>query len=166
MEHENSSPIRPKAPPLWRRPGRLWRYYRLRLMRIQASPHSIALGLSLGIFVGLLPIVPFHSVSALGLAWLFRASKVTALLGTLVSNPLDFVPHYLLIFYLGHKVLPLDVPHFDPARISPSEILSEGGDLLAVLMTGGLMLAVPAALLSYFITLAAVKKYRAVKVGT
>ena len=150
----------PKRDPIWKHPSRLWRYYRLRLMRIQASPEAVANGLAIGVFVGLLPIVPFHTVTALGLAILFRGSKAAALLGTLVSNPLDMIPHYMLIYYLGHKVLPLPIPPFSPSHIDLRALLNDGWELLAVLMTGGLLLAMPCALAAYGLSLWAVRRYR------
>lgn len=152
---------RKKYEPVWKHPGRLWKYYRLRLMRIKAPPEVIARGLAIGVFVGLMPIVPLHTISALGLSVLFRGSKAASLVGTLVSNPFDIVPHYMLLYYLGHKVLPLNIPPFSPAHIDIRIILSEGWELMAVLTAGGLIVAVPAALAVYFISLWSVRRYRA-----
>ena len=146
--------------PIWKHPSRLWRYYRLKLLRLAAEPETVARGLAIGVLVGLLPIVPLHTVTALGLAITLKGSKTAALLGTLVSNPFDLVPHYLLIYYLGHKLLPLDIPPFSPRHIDIREILSDGWELMAVLMTGGLVVAIPASLAAYFGCLWMVRKYR------
>ena len=156
---ESRKPI--KREPIWKHPRRLLRYYRLKLLRLGASPEAIAKGLAIGVFIGLLPIVPFHTVSALGLAFLFKGSKAAALLGTMVSNPFDLVPHYLLIYYLGHKVLPLDIPPFNPRHIDLREILNDGWELMAVLLTGGLIVALPASVAAYFLSRWMVRKYRA-----
>ena len=154
---------RPRRDPVWKHPARLWRYCRLRLARLKAPPEVIARGAAIGVFVAVLPIVPFHTVTALGLAFLTRGSKPAALIGTLISNPFDLAPHYLFIYYLGHKVLPLDLGHFNPAHIDVRVVLHEGWDLWAVLMTGGLITAVPAALAAYGLSLWAVRGYRARK---
>ena len=155
--------VKPKAAPIWKKPRRLLRYGFLRLARLHDPPRTVALGLAIGVFVGILPIVPFHTVTALALAFIFRGSKVAAALGTWVSNPLDLLPHYLLLYYVGRKVLPLEAPPLNPERLGLTEVLSDGWDLLAVLLTGGLILAVPASLLTYLLTYQAIKKYRTVK---
>ena len=52
-----------------------------KMLRLKSSPHEVALGLSLGVFVGLLPIIPLQTVTVLLLALALRCSKLTALLG-------------------------------------------------------------------------------------
>lgn len=156
---------RPRRDPIWKHPARLLLYYRLKLMRIKAPPEAIARGLAVGVFVGILPIVPFHTVTALALAFALRGSKAAALLGTLISNPLDMLPHYMLVYYLGHKVLPLDIPPFNPAHLDLTAVLNEGWELMAVMMTGGLILALPSAPAAYLLGLWAVRRYRAPKAG-
>jgi Uncharacterized protein conserved in bacteria len=154
-----------KHGPIWRHPSRLLRYYRLRLLRLKDRPEIVAKGLALGVFVGILPIVPFHTVTALGLAFLFRGSKVSALIGTLVSNPLDMVPHYMLVYYLGHKIIPLDIPPFNPSHLDLRVVLDEGWALMATLMTGGLIVALPSALVAYFLCLRVLHRYRSKRGG-
>ena len=67
-----------------------WKYVHARIRRLPGSPHSIALGVSLGIFVSFTPLFGLHVLLALALAWLMQASLVAALLGTLSGNPLTF----------------------------------------------------------------------------
>lgn len=147
-----------KRDPIWKHPARLLRYYRLKLSRLKAAPEVIARGLAIGVFIGLLPIVPFHTVSALGLALMLRGSKAAALMGTLVSNPFDMIPHYMLIYYLGHKALPLPIPPFSPTHLDLRVLLNESWELGAVLMTGGLILALPSAVAAYALCLWVVRK--------
>ena len=158
--------VKPKADPVWKHPRRLARYGYLRLMRIESSPRGIARGLALGVFVGLLPIVPFHMVTALGLAYVFKGSKVAAVLGTWVSNPLDMIPLYLLAYYVGRALTPLSIPALDTSRLTLSEMLSDGLDLIVVMITGGFLMAIPAALITYFVALKAVRQYQASKAAS
>lgn len=154
-----------KRESIWLRPWRiLWCHY-LRLMRIEAPPWQVALGLAIGVFVGCLPIVPFQFVTALTLALIFRGSKVAAMIGTLVSNPLNFVPFYMMVYYIGRAVTGIEVspPHpsmFHPENFDFASILSGSRDLLIVLLTGGFVLAVPSSVISYYIGLKAVIRYR------
>ncbi len=150
------------------RPSRWWpalqrflRYWYLRLVRIQATPHTIAIGLAAGVFVGLLPVLPFQTVLAIGLAFIVRGSKIAAALGTWVSNPLNWVPFYLLFYHLGKALLPFDVPAFNPSQLEMAEMLDIGWKFFAVMMVGGLVIAVPSAILSYILAFKGISLYRA-----
>lgn len=154
-----------KRGPTRKHPARLWRYYRLKLLRLRGRPEAVAKGLALGVFVGLLPIVPFHTVTALVLALALRGNKAAALMGTLVSNPLNMVPQYMLTYYLGRQALPLPIPPFNPAQLDLRVILNSGWELGAVLMTGGLILALPSALTVYALCLWMLHKYRDLRPG-
>jgi uncharacterized protein (DUF2062 family) len=80
-------------------PGRTAKYYYLRFLRLRGKPGELARGVAIGIFVGITPTIPFHTILALILAMILRGSKIAALLATvLVSNPLTFVSQK---YYLG-----------------------------------------------------------------
>ncbi|MCC8193124.1 MAG: DUF2062 domain-containing protein [Deltaproteobacteria bacterium] len=139
---------------------RFIRYWYLRLVRIQASPHNIALGLAAGVFVGLLPVLPFQTVIAIALAFVVRGSKIAAALGTWVSNPLNWVPVYMMFYYVGRAVVPFDVPPFNPSQLEMAEMIEMGWKFFTVMMVGGLVVATPSAVFSYFIALKGVQAYR------
>ncbi|MCL2162206.1 MAG: DUF2062 domain-containing protein [Betaproteobacteria bacterium] len=140
---------------------RVIRYLTLRLMRINATPHYIALGLAVGVFAGLLPILPFQIVTAVGLAFVVRGSKIAAALGTWVSNPLNWVPLYMLSYYIGHAVLPFDIPPFTTFQLEMAEMVELGWMFFAVMMVGGLVVATPSAIVSYFVALKGIRAYQA-----
>ena len=140
---------------------RFIRYWYLRLVRIQASPHAIALGLAVGVFVGLLPVVPFQILIAVPIAFVLRGSKIAAALGTWVSNPLNWVPVYMLFYYVGKAIVPFEVPPFDPSQLEMKRLFAMGWQFFAVMMVGGLVVAIPSAIVSYFIALKGVRVYRA-----
>ncbi len=77
---------------LW--PRRSWvrsfRYVRLRLVRMQASPHRVALGAAAGIFAAITPFLGAQMLLAVLLAAALRASVPAALLGTFIGNPLSW----------------------------------------------------------------------------
>lgn len=133
------------------RTKRFVRYWFLRLVRIQATPHSIAIGLAAGVFVGLLPVLPFQTVLAIALAFAVRGSKIAAALGTWVSNPLNWVPFYLLFYKIGKAVVPFDVPPFRPSELEMIEMLHVGWKFFTAMMAGGLIIAIPSAIASYFL---------------
>lgn len=77
---------------LWPRKGLLrpLRYYRLRILRLGATPHSIAIGFSTGIAMAWTPFLGFHLGLALILSYLLSGNLVAAALGTTLSNPATF----------------------------------------------------------------------------
>lgn len=58
-----------------------------RLAGTGGSPARTACALGLGIFVGLMPIAPLQTLTAIGLAFLCRLNRLAVLGGTLVWQP-------------------------------------------------------------------------------
>jgi uncharacterized protein len=56
-------------------------------------------------------------------------------------------------------IIPIDVA-FDPHHMELKELFEQGGGIVIVMMTGGLVMAVPCSILSYFITFRAVTRFR------
>lgn len=139
---------------------RFIRYWYLRLVRIQASPENIARGLAAGVFVGLLPVLPFQTIIAIAVAFAVRGSKIAAALGTWISNPLNWVPVYMMFYYVGKAVVPFDVPPFNPSQLEMAEMLEMGWKFFTVMMVGGLVVATPSAIISYFLAYKGVQAYR------
>ncbi|MFK4764914.1 DUF2062 domain-containing protein [Desulfobaculum sp. SPO524] len=144
----------------WVRLRRWIRYSYLRIMRLGATPHCIALGLALGIFIGFMPIVPFQTVAVLTLAFIFKGNKIAAALGTWISNPIDLPFFYYGLYLVGRWVLPFDGPGFDPKHLEMSQLIATGWELFAMMVTGGLLLGIPASIATYFITRRMVVGYR------
>ncbi|WP_051261568.1 DUF2062 domain-containing protein [Desulfovibrio inopinatus] len=142
---------------VYQRMKRTIRYFYLRLLRIKTTPHSLALGLAVGVFVGFLPTLPIQSIWAVGLCFLIGGSKLAAMLGTWVSNPITFVPMLVLNAHIGDMLLPgLNVsPSF--ADINVHNMFSMGLDLITSMFVGGLALGVPAAFFTYVFTLRAAR---------
>jgi uncharacterized protein (DUF2062 family) len=136
------------------------KYHWLKFRRLQGDPKKVALGGAIGIFVGITPTLPFHTFMILTMAPLMRASLLAAYMGIWISNPLTWVPQYFLCYEVGRYLLFRGEPLHIPAHMNLSaflDLLWRGGLALQV---GGLILAVPSAIASYFLTLWAVKRYR------
>ena len=138
------------------------RYIYLRLTRLRGDPHELALGMALGIFAGMLPIIPFHALVAVALALAFSASKITAAAGTLICNPVTIYPVYRYAYELGSFILGFDrnaemlSPVIETIRNEEflhmiTAILSAGGKVAAAFLMGGLTLGIIWAVPSYFI---------------
>lgn len=145
---------------LWQRVLRISRFLWIKVLRIEATPHTIAMGLAAGVFIGLLPVLPFQTVLAVSLAFIVRGSKLAAALGTWVSNPLNWVPCYMLFYYVGKAVVPFEVPPLDLHHVEMMELIHTGWKLFAVMMLGGLIVATPSAIASYFVAHKLISLYR------
>ncbi len=142
---------------------RTLRYHWVKFLRLQDDPRKLAWGMALGIFIGITPTIPFHFVSVITLAPLLRISPVTAVIGIQIMNPLTIPFLYLAAFKVGHFLLhqgtPLKLP--EAYTIASSlDLLWRGGLALQV---GGVILALPPAIASYFLTLWIIKRYRRLK---
>jgi len=133
--------------------------YLTRVKQLQGDPHYIAKGVALGVFIGIMPIVPLHTVSAVALAFIFKASKPAAAIGVWVSNPLTLPFLYYACFKVGHFFFK-HANGFNPKIESIIELFNRGLELGYVMITGGIILGVLPAIAAYFIALKSFKTIR------
>ncbi len=71
--------------------GRTARYHTLRILRLKATPHSVAAGVGVGVAAAFIPVVGVHIAMAVGLAWLIGGNMIAATAGTLLAgNPFTY----------------------------------------------------------------------------
>lgn len=143
---------------------RQFRYIYLRLIRFRGHPHELALGMAIGIFIGMTPTIPFHTIVVIALALAFKASKITALLGTWICNPFTIYLVYKYSYKIGSLLLGFDhntklvepvaqaINHGEFLHIITT-ILGCGGMVVAAFLLGGIVLGLLFALPSYGIFL-------------
>jgi uncharacterized protein (DUF2062 family) len=81
------------------------RLLKLRLLRIDDPPERIARGAALGVVCGILPTFGFGGFIAFGLAFLFKANKAAAILGSLIMNPITTPFFWTFSIMLGSLIL-------------------------------------------------------------
>lgn len=85
----------------WTSPRRLIRS----LLALDDTPHAIALGTAIGMFVGMTPTVGLQMFLVIGIAAatrpLFHFNRVAGLITVYISNPLTIVPLYASFYYVG-----------------------------------------------------------------
>lgn len=118
--------------------------------------HSAAGGVAAGLFCGMLP-APFQMISAALCAVVFRLNLPLAIFTTLYTNPLTFVPLYILAYWVGQAIVGGEAgfvppPEFDFAAIGPWLAASVAwlGHLGFALVVGVLLLASVFAVAGYF----------------
>ncbi|MBI5074697.1 MAG: DUF2062 domain-containing protein [Nitrospirae bacterium] len=133
------------------------------ILTIRESPHRIALAFSVGVFIGMSPLIGLHTVLGLLVAWAFRLNKFVSIVGIYVTNPWTIVPIYSFGIWIGAKILSLNhiIPDIDWAHLSMKELLHTLGPLLMPFLLGTTVLGSVSALLSYAVVYRTVKKSRA-----
>lgn len=128
-----------------------WHEFQRQLRELRGKPHEISLGIAIGVFIGITPIVPFHTVLAVSLAMLLRASKLAAALGVWVCNPLTIPFFYYGSYRLGRFVLGLSELSL-PQDYSFISLIQLGLHVTVAMLHGGVLLGVLPALLAYILT--------------
>ena len=85
-----------------------WRsaqYYAKRVLRLTASPHSIAAGVGAGVFASFTPFLGFHIMMAAAIAWLIRGNIVASAVGTVLANPITLPFMWGGSFEIGKFIL-------------------------------------------------------------
>lgn len=88
----------------------------LRLLRLNATPHGVALGFSLGLALSLFPIPFLGMIVARAVAPLIGASLPAVYAGTAVVNPLTGPAIYFGELWLGGRLLGSPLPSWVDVR--------------------------------------------------
>ncbi|WP_332066081.1 DUF2062 domain-containing protein [Bartonella sp. CB189] len=80
-------------------------YMRKRILRISATPHKVALGFAIGIFLACSPLLGVHMILAVFFSWVLRGNFAAAILGTIFSNPLTFLLIVMVDYKIGYLCL-------------------------------------------------------------
>jgi len=122
-----------------------------RVKTLQGDPHYIAVGMAIGVFIGITPTMPFHTVIAIALAFIFRGSKAAAALGVWFCNPVTAPFFYLGSYKAGMFILGHSAP-FDIKYESILELVKLGMDVTIAMIIGGVILGILPGIAAYFIT--------------
>jgi uncharacterized protein len=152
---------------------RLKQYYYLKFIRIKGEPKDIAWGACIGALIGTMPVMPFHTIGIIAICFLTRTSAMAGLFSSLViSNPFTYIQIYYLSMVIGNFLTPHTVTWDKIHAIltvivsghgfkeSVAMLASQGSEIIIVMLTGGLVLALPTAALWYFFTLRLFLKIR------
>ncbi len=143
-------------------------YYYRKLIKEQGTPNYIAGGWALGLFVGL--AVPFglQLLISIPLSFLLKCSRIGAVAGTFVTNQVTIFFIYPFQCWLGSYLLanPLSYSGIknDIGQLCRNGDYAElgklGWDLIMAFLAGGLLLALIAAPIGYFVVRFMVTSYR------
>jgi uncharacterized protein (DUF2062 family) len=122
-----------------------------RAKKLNGDPHYVAMGMAIGVFVALTPTIPFHTLIAIVLSFILRASKVAASIGVWISNPITIPFFYLASYKAGTFLFSISGPYNFTAE-SVSDMLKMGLNITIAAISGGIILGILPAIAAYFIT--------------
>jgi len=131
-----------------------------RLIEIKDTPHAIAGGVAIGIFMGFTPLFGLKTLLCLGAAYALRCNPIAAVIAVCLHDVVTpFWPFLLRIEYeIGYWIL--SNPHTLPEKLElhgmhPKELLkwTTFFHVGLPLLVGSLFLAVPGAAVAYAIVL-------------
>ena len=154
-----------------------------RLLQLDGTPESIALGTAIGLFVAMTPTVGIQMIIILLVSMVIPANRLAGLIMVYVSNPLTLIPIYWLDYWVGLKCLAQEgksFAQFELYWIELTEQASEnavgwyqvslellrsiGNDVLGPLFVGGSVVGLLFALPCYPVMLRLVRAYRSKKI--
>ena len=137
-----------------------------RLVTIEDTPHSIALGVAIGIFFGFTPLWSLKTLLSIAIAWLFKSNKIAAAISVQLHDLiLPFMPaiylwEYKLGFWAMHGHFPPRVKFWNLSWrdfIQWETFFSVGRPVLI----GSIILGLPSAAVVYLICRGLVTRSRA-----
>lgn len=123
------------------------------LISLKGEPRAIAFGLAIGVFIGVTPTVPFHTILIILLCFLLKKNITAAYLGSwIISNPLTIPFLYFSQYRLGECLLGNGYTGFSTPDYSLVSLIQQGGYVVIPLLAGGIIMAPFFAIPAYFIS--------------
>jgi len=169
---------------LWPARGfrRLFSYLFQRIIRLPGTPVSIASGFASGVAASFTPFIGFHFLIGGAFAMLLRGNVLASVIGTFFGNPWTFIPIWLADYKVGLGVLramgygdklrALTIDEFGvvlssvlqfmslSGNVSSSELFVKIEHILMPMLIGGVVLGIIAWLVSFLLSLWAVRVWR------
>lgn len=143
-----------------------------RLLAIDDPPERTALAFSIGVFIAFSPFLGLHTILATLIAFVFRFNKVAIYTGTFLNNPpLTLVPIIIASYAVGAFLMgrPLRIPSEGIELLKHPHLLTadyyrqifvRSWYLVEPFALGGILLSVVCSLITYPLTLRALRAYR------
>jgi uncharacterized protein (DUF2062 family) len=147
-------------------------FFVYRVLHVDDTPHRIALGVAIGMFITWTPTIGFQMLLVLSLAWLLGANKLVGVPFVWISNPATFVLIFLPNYYLGRWVLGSnsEAPDFGKAMTFSGTWLEKVQNWWATtwqvfwpLWLGSIIVGLTLGIISYAVIYYAVLEYRKIK---
>ncbi|HOD97403.1 MAG TPA: DUF2062 domain-containing protein [Syntrophales bacterium] len=122
-----------------------------RFINLRGEPGHIAMGMAIGVFIGVTPTIPFHTVLIIAVGVLFKQNIMAGYLGSwLISNPLTIPLFYFYQYELGRILLGIQTGAWVMPELTVAGIMNIGWHILIPLLVGGVVSAPFFAIPAYF----------------
>ena len=161
----------PRLPDFLARKKRWLADHHMTLVTMKDTPHSIALGSAIGIFFGFTPLWSLKTLLSIAVAWICRCNKVAAAIAVTVHDVLIFVMPaiYFAEYKVGCWALHRPPPayrvrfHFGLHDYLNWDVFQR---LVWPAFVGSLFLAIPSAVIVYFVMRMLISRARSPKAGS
>ncbi|MAR07291.1 MAG: hypothetical protein CL862_09340 [Cyanobium sp. NAT70] len=126
----------------------------------EGTPGQRARGIAAGVFCGCYPFFGLQTIFSIALARLVRGNHLLAAAGTLISNPLTYLPLYWFNYKLGCWLLGTNQSLPDLSELERTNIWAQGWDFSIRLLLGSSVVGAVLALLLGWIAYAVFKRRR------
>ena len=83
----------------------IYRKFIHRLLQINDTPESIALGTAVGLFLAMTPTVGIQMILMIIVGTVIRANRLAGIIMVYISNPFTLIPIYWADYWIGAKLL-------------------------------------------------------------
>jgi len=131
------------------------------VLHLQESPQRTALAFAVGSAIAFCPFYGFHTILVVFCAWALRLNFIAVMAGNLINNPWTTVPILGATYWTGAIILgQSESPSFDWHDLSFQAIYEQVVPYAIPFLTGGIVLSIVAAALSYPAAYYLLSKYR------
>jgi len=137
------------------------------LVKENDNPHDIAIGLSIGIFGGIVPLIGFQTLLIILLLWISRRPNyAAAMFSSFIMNQFTFIPILYMDYQIGILFIPpkqaLDFISIKQliADKDVTQLLYVGKGIIYPMLLGGVIFGLLFSLLTYGITYSLLKLRR------
>lgn len=94
------------------------------LLMLDDTPHSIAMGVAIGVFISFTPTVGLHMALVVMLSFFIRLNRTAGLTAVWLNNPLTAIPVFFFNYLIGTWLLLRPAIHWHEFRETASQALA------------------------------------------
>lgn len=137
----------------------LWR----RLVRLNASPHTVAFGFAIGVYMSFSPFLGFHLGLSGLFAWLLRGNIAASMLGNFLGNPITYPFMWAGIYQVGALMLG-NTPALNAIDLAALDFNSTSfWDVFMPFFVGSIPVGIVAGMIFYFPVRNGVARFQAAR---
>lgn len=135
------------------------KYFYLKILRIDDPPERIARGAAIGVLMGILPTFGVGGLLSIGLAFILKANKASAIIGSFIMNPITGPFFWSMSIVLGSLIMREDYRTM-LATMKEEGWLTGAGHTYLVFLVGNVLISAVFTVASYYVVKAFIIRHR------